>query len=310
MGKRTYVIIGATGHIGHVAALELLKMGHTVKALGRNNEKLHQLEEEGAETVFLKDFDQAKALADISEGADAVFSFIPPAYEQTDFAAYQKRVGEAIVKGLERAKVNYVVNLSSVGADLAQGTGPIKGLHDQEERLNTLEDVQVLHLRPCFFMENFYHLIPLLKMQGRFGMALKGEVPIEMVATQDIGVKAAQFLDKLDFKGKTIFEYYGPKTYTLKEAARILGKEIGKDQLEYTQFSYEEVEKGLLFMGMQPSSARLMIEMYHAFNEGKVKINKNLPQEHRGKTTLQQFSKDFALAYRNYKERSVASKSR
>ena len=46
------------------------------------------------------------------------------------------------------------MNLSSIGAHLAAGSGPIAGLHRQEQRMNALDGLDVLHLRPGYFYEN------------------------------------------------------------------------------------------------------------------------------------------------------------
>lgn len=51
--------------------------------------------------------------------------------------------------------MRYIVALSSLGADLREGTGPIAGLHAQEERLKRLEGINVLLLRPVSFFEDF-----------------------------------------------------------------------------------------------------------------------------------------------------------
>jgi hypothetical protein len=119
-----------------------------------------------------------------------------------------------------------------------------------------------------------------------------------MVATRDIGGKAAEFLDRLDFKGKSAFEFGGPKNVTLKEAAAILGGAVGKPDLSYVQFSYGDARKGMVDSGMRPGMADLMIEMNRAFNEGRLEPTQKLDDGHRGATTLEEFAADFAEAFR------------
>ena len=52
-----------------------------------------------------------------------------------DYHANQNRMGEAIANAIRKAGVPTVVMLSSVGADMAAGTGFIASLHAQEQRL-------------------------------------------------------------------------------------------------------------------------------------------------------------------------------
>ncbi len=296
MSKKTYAVMGATGHIGQVLTEKLLEKGHTVKALGRDEKKLSGLKAKGAQT-FSPAFDDAKALAEAFKGSDGVFVMIPPSYAAEDFAAYQDHTGEAIAKAIQDSGVKHVVSLSSIGAEQPSGTGPIAGLYRQEQRLNKLSGVHILHIRPSSFMENQYWSIPVIKTAGVNGSPAPGNFPIPTVATQDIAVKVAELLDQLQFTGREAFDFTGPQEYTLTQVTTALGKAIGKPDLAYVQFSYDDVKKGMVGSGMKPGMADLMIEMHKAGNEGKLHPTQNLTGEHRGKTTIEEFAKGFAGAY-------------
>ena len=218
-------------------------------------------------------------------------------YGADDFLAYQDKTGEAIAKALVDSAVKYVVNLSSVGANLPNGTGPITGLYRQEQRLNKLAGINIVHLRPTSFMENQYWSIPTIKGHGVNGSTTPGDIALPTVATKDIGEKAAEFLDKLNFKGHEVFEFTGPKEYNLVEVTGALGKAIGKPDLKYVQFPYGDAKKAMLGSGMKPGIVDLMIEMYRAGNEGKIRPTQPLTGESRGKTTIEEFSKGFAAVY-------------
>ncbi len=118
------------------------------------------------------------------------------------------------------------------------------------------------------------------------------------VSVFDIGTKASVFLDKLDFQGSQVFDLVGPREMLLDEAAVILGNAIGKPDLQYRQIPYEEAKQGMLSVGVKSSLADLLIEMYTAFNEKKCQPDQNLSGEHLGKTSLEQFAKFFAEAYK------------
>lgn len=299
MEKKVYAIMGASGQIGHVVAEQLLKKGHHVKAILRNPKKMEQLKAKGAEAIIIGKFNHHEQLIAAFEGADGVFSLLPPAYEGDDLQAFQDSVGEAVKEAIEKNSIQYIVDLSSVGADKPEGTGPIKGLHRQEQRLNAVKNLNAVHFRPSYFMENFFWSISGIKQTGRFESPLSPDLAIPMVSTDDIGMKIAEFLDQLTFKGQTVFEFTGPheKPLVLKEAVKVLGKAIGKPQLECVQQSYDAAKKAMLASGMKPGITDLMIEMYKAFNEGKIAFTQKMTPEHRGQITLEQFAKKFEQAY-------------
>lgn len=296
MSDRLYAIMGATGHIGQVLATELLKRGNKVRAIDRNEDKLNALKALGAETAFV-DFDKADALSSVFIGAKAVYSFIPPGYFANDFGVYQDNVGDAIVDAIKIAKTKYVLNISSIGANLDSKTGPILSYYKQEKRLETLTDVNIVHLRPSYFMENLQWSIPFIKSTGNNGSALRSDLPFPFVATNDIGIKAAEILDKLDFQGHSIFELTGPRELTMQEATSIFGRALGKPDLKYVQLSYEDVRNSMVSEGMFSIMADLMVDMYKAFNSEAIQFTQKITPEHRGPTTIEEFAKVFAKTY-------------
>lgn len=298
MAKFTFAIMGATGHIGHVLTEELLKMGHKVRALGRDARKLQELKAKGAE-VLSGDFTDSALLTKAFRGCNAVFSFLPPAYNAADMEVFRDRTGEAIAHAIVKAKISHVVNLSSVGADLSSGTGPVKELHLQEERLNTLPNLNVVHFRANFFMENLLSYLPSIKASGMISTALKADLPIEMVATRDIALKIAELLHTLKFTGSSFFDFGGPQAITMAEATKVIGKAIGKPDLKYVPHSYQQAENELIGSGLKHQLAHLMVEMQRAFNERKIMPTQKLSAEHKGKTTFEEFAKVFAQMYRS-----------
>jgi uncharacterized protein YbjT (DUF2867 family) len=296
MSKKTYAVLGATGHIGHVLAGKLLEKGHAVRALGRDEKKLAALKAKGAQ-VLSPAIDDAAALTEAFKGSDGIFVMIPPSYGAEDCSNFQDHTRVAIVQAVSNSGVKHVVNLSSIGAEQPSGTGPIAGLYRQEQRLNKLSGVNILHLRPSAFMENNFFSLPVIKGQGVNGSAAPGDIPLPTVATQDIGAKAAELLDQLNFKGHEVFDFTGPREYSSKEVTAALGKAIGKPDLAYVQFSLGDVKKGLLGSGLKPRMVDLMIEMYKAGGEGKLHPTQPLTPERRGKTTIEEFAKGFAAVY-------------
>jgi len=261
----TYVICGATGNIGGVIAHELLAQGKSVRVIGRDATKLAAFDGAEAKTGSL---DDRAFLARAFAGATTVFAMIPPSYGEADFRSYQNRIGEALAHGVTSAGVRHVVNLSSIGAQHAQGCGPVNGLHDQEQRLNALAAVHVLHLRPTFFMENHLGSIGAIQGMGVLPGALRPELAIPQIATGDIAAVATRRLAALDFSGKSVLELLGPRDVTMTETAPILGGAIGRDDLRYVQVGYDDVRQAFLGMGASADLANLYAEMLRGLNDG------------------------------------------
>ncbi|WP_455379428.1 NmrA family NAD(P)-binding protein [Petrachloros mirabilis] len=288
-----YVIVGATGNTGRFIAETLLKDGETVRVIGRDAARLKPLVDGGAE-AFVASIDDTPAMVRAFTGATAVYTMIPPNYGVADLRAYHRRIAESLATALEQAQVPSVVNLSSLGAQLADGAGPISGLHDVEQRLNRLPNSHVLHLRPGYFMENLLWNRDLIATQGINSTPLRSNLAISMIATRDIATAATQRLRLRDFSGKRTQELLGHRDLTMTEATAIIGKVTGNPSLHYVQFPYEAVEETMLGMGMSADTARNFVELYRAFNEGRV-----TPLEPRtpANTTATSFE-EFAAAFR------------
>lgn len=282
------VITGATGNSGRPAAEALLAKGEKIRAIGRDAKKLEPLAARGAE-AFVGDVQDADAMTRAFQGADAVYLLIPQAIERDDLREYQERISDAYAKAVATARVPYAVTLSSIGAQHASGTGPIVGLHNMEHKLNDIPGLNVLHLRPGPFMENLLMSVPAIKSMGFVPGGESGDAPMPMIATKDIGHYAAERLHARDFSGSSARELLGPRDVTMKEAAGLIGKGIGKPSLHYMHVPFMLLEPALVKMGMPKSSAALVIEMWKAGNDGLVAATEQRTPENTTPSTIEEF---------------------
>ncbi len=286
------VITGASGNIGSKVTAHLLSQGQRVRCVARRADKLKELADKGAEIAACSLEDTA-ALTKAFSGADSIFAMIPPNYSATDFRAYQNVIGSPIAEAIRKSGVKYIVNLSSQGAHLPDKTGPIKGLHDQEERLNKLPGVNILHMRPTYFMENLLANIDMIKKMNMMGSALRGDLKFPMIATKDIAKFTAERLLKKDFSGISVRDLLGLRDISMNEAAAIIAKKINKPDLKYVQFTYEDTEKALLGMGISTDVARLFVEMSKAINERLI-MDTPRTKENTTETSFEEFAEIFA----------------
>ncbi len=293
-----YAIMGATGNIGSKLADILLDKGEKVKVLGRSAERLKPFVDRGAEAA-VGDVADAGFLTKAFTGADAVFALIPPAYTANDFRGYSNEIGANIVKAIQESGVRHVVFLSSHGAHLPEKTGPIKGLYDVEQKLNTLRDVNILHLRPTYFMENLLANIGMIKHMGVNGGGIKGDVKFAMIATQDVAPVAAEHLLKRDFSGKTVHELLGERDISMDEVTKVFGKTIGKPDLQYVQFSAEQGKKGMMDFGLSEDASDQLVELSQAINDGILAVNQPRTAKSTTGTSIEEFADFFAQVYKN-----------
>jgi len=269
------VVTGAAGRTGRRVAEVLLAKGEKVRALGRDAKKLAPLVGLGAEPFVGRVGDVPYLMAAFA-GADAVYLLLPEDLSQQDLRAHQERVSDCYAAAIANTHVRFAVNLSSIGAQHAKGTGPIVGLHNQEQKLDRIAGLNVLHLRAAYFMENLFMSMAPLRAKGTLPGGMRGDVPLPWIATKDIGTYAATRLASPDFSGTSIQELHGQRDISMNEAASIVGKAIGKPNVSYVQVSSPILESDLRKMGLPEKTAKLIIEMWEGANAGLI-----APQEAR-----------------------------
>jgi uncharacterized protein YbjT (DUF2867 family) len=286
------VVTGATGRTGRAATEALLVKGEKVRVVGRDAKKLTPLVELGAEP-FVGNVEDAASTTEAFNGTSIIYLVLPEDISQQDLRAHQERVSDSYATAITNANVRFVVNLSSIGAQHAKNTGPIVSLHNQEQKLDRVAGLNVLHLRAAYFMENLFMSIAPLRSMGTLPGGLRAEVPMPWIATQDIGAYAATRLAACDFSGSSIQELHGQRDISMKEAASIVGNAIGKPNLEYVR-----APSMILETGLPKKTAELIIEMCDGANAGLI-----VPQEARSvrnttPTTLESFVTEvFAPVY-------------
>ena len=296
--KSPVVICGATGNVGSKVAETLLAAGESVRVVGRERVRLGPLAGKGAEP-FPGDIGDGAFLEKAFAGARGAFIMIPPKYDAENVRDYQRQVADALVSALARAGVPRIVTLSSIGAHLPGGTGPVLGLHELESKLDRLRDAGVVHLRPAYFMENHLWSIPAIRAHGINGSPIRPDASIPMVATKDIADAAARLLDSGTFSGHSVRYLLGPRDMTMSEATRILGEAVGNPGLKYVQFPEVEARKAMTGMGMSESVVEAMLEMQRGFNAGKIRPTRERDELSMTPTSLEEFARTvYARAYR------------
>ena len=288
-----YVIVGASGNTGSIIANSLLLRGEKVRVMGRDAGRLQRFVRKGAE-AFMANVSDAAALTKAFSGARAAYLMLPPVISRKD----QERESDAIAKAVKESGLRYAVHLSSYGAHVREGTGPVAGLHSSERKLNAISGLNVLHLRAAYFMENNLAAIGMIHETGILGHALLPDLKLPMIATPDVGDYAVRRLLDLDFSGKQTRELLGERDLSMAEATAVIARGIGQTDLRYEQFSYDQVQQVLTQMGIPLKRAAVYIEMYKAINAGVLAAQEPRSPENSTPTSFEKFVQDvFAAAY-------------
>jgi uncharacterized protein YbjT (DUF2867 family) len=293
-----YVITGATGNTGSTAAEKLLATGAKVRVIGRDAKRLERFTKNGAEAI-VADMTDAAALEKAFSGARAVYAVMPPNISAPDVRAYQERVTDSLASAIRKNGIAYAIALSSTGADKTYGTGPVMGVHGLEQKLQSIDGLNVLSLRCGYFMENLLPQVGIIQKLGFMAGPVRVDVPLPMIYTRDIGETAAESLAKLDFVGMQTRELLGARHVTYAEAAKIIGAAIGKPDLTYRQVPATVLKPAMMQMGMSSNMVDLLLEMSDALNTGHMKSQEPRSARNTTPTTLETFVAEvFAPAFR------------
>ncbi|WP_218668875.1 NAD(P)H-binding protein [Variovorax sp. KK3] len=292
-----FTVMGATGHTGGKLAHRLLAAGARVRAIGRNPDKLAALAKAGAEPCP-GDSRNPAFLAEAFSGADGAYTLLATDRQAPDYAARQHEEGEAIANAVRRSGLRRVVALSSLGADLPSGTGVIVGLHAQEKRLEAIDGIDLLLLRPVSFFENFYDALGMVKEAGMLADTVAPDLATPMVAADDIAEAAARALLARDWRGVAVRELLGERDLTHADIARQLGRAIGLPALPYVQLDEARFAEAMIGAGLSPSFVSLYLEMTRAFNDGRIGSQGRRNAGNTTSTRFEDFVPALAAAYR------------
>jgi uncharacterized protein YbjT (DUF2867 family) len=286
-----FTIAGASGRVGSATANCLLEDGHQVRVLVRDPAKGTPWAERGAEVEVVDLADRA-GLARALSDSQGVFLLLPFDLTSTDLVGDTQRLHAAMSAAVADSEVPHVVMLSSGGADLAEGTGPIIGLHELETELRRTGTV-LTALRSGHFQEKVADVLDAARSDGVYPVfAGSADVPIPMVATADVGAIAARSLQRRPMRSEVV-DVLGP-SYTERQVAQQLGRMLGRP-LEVVTIPREGWHDTLVGSGLSPELAAVLVELYDADERGLLAPRGD--RRERGTTPLEETLAGLVHAY-------------
>jgi uncharacterized protein YbjT (DUF2867 family) len=261
-----FVITGASGRVGGVAADALMAAGHPVRVIVRDARKGEPWRARGAEVAVCSIGDEA-ALARALEGAAGFFALLPDDAFEPEFPRERRRLSDAMVAATRASGVPHVVLLSAIAAPLSKVNCPALHLGRLEEALRAAHD-RVTALRACYLQENVLAALPAAREQGVFPCFLPtADTPLSTVATRDVGRVAARCLLEPPARSEVV-DLAGP-AYTARQMAEKLGAALGRS-LQVVEIPAAAHAEVLAQAGLPRPYAEAVAEFYAAVAAGLV----------------------------------------
>lgn len=291
------ILTGSLGNISRPLAAHLVAQGQEVTIISSDSKKSEEIINIGAVPAIGSVTDET-FLIETFTGADLVYLMVPNDFSAPDLKAYIKQIGVHYANAIKAAGIKKIVLLSSIGAHLVDGTGPIAGLHAVEQIFRKLQEIDILFLRPAYFYNNLYANIDLIKNAGIIGANYPANSSIVLVDPEDIAAFAAKNIAG-GFSGHSTL-YIASDKRSFNEVAVQIGKAIDKPQLPWVEFSDEQALAGMTGAGLPEEIAKNYVEMGNAIKSGILwedfELNKIEPI---GVIKLEEFAVKFASAYQN-----------
>lgn len=208
--RETVLVIGATGQQGGATARQLLERGRTVRALVRDPDApaARALRQAGAD-LAVGDLDDPDSLRTAMAGAHGVFlvltMMVGPRISPEGVAAEERR-GRAVADLALAAGIEHLVYSSLNGASAGSGIPYYESKAQIEKHIHAL-GLPATILRPVSFMDNFatYNRPVLVEGELMVNLAVRSELPMQLISVRDIGAFAAIAFGRPDeFVGRTV----------------------------------------------------------------------------------------------------------
>jgi uncharacterized protein YbjT (DUF2867 family) len=262
-----FVVAGASGKTGKVAAETLLAQGTKVRVLVRDPGQADVWRRRGAEVASAA-FEDGPALARALEGATGFYVLLPENLSAQDFHAHRRGMAETIARAVQAARVPHVVFLSAAAAVLPDGNGPAKDLHFAE---NALRDtgVTVTVIRASYFQENILSALAPAEHQGIYPSFFSStEIAFPTVATRDVGRLAGRCFLEPPARSEVI-DLVGPM-YSVRQLATKLGTALGRELRVVDIPAAAHVEVLTTQAGLPRQVAEALAEMFACLASGRV----------------------------------------
>jgi len=248
----------------------------------------------------LSTLDDVDFLTSNFTGVDTVYFMVPPVNffdRNLDITTYYSKLGNNFLQAIHQSGVRNVIHLSGIGGDISEGNGFLKFIsNDIENILKQLPgDISIITIRPVGLYYNLFFFINAIKTRGAMVSVYEGDVKEPWVSPSEVATAIVEEIIN-PYKGRKI-RYVASDEITPNEVAKILGEAIGKPDLKWVVISDEQWLTGLIAAGMNPKSAKELVEMNASKRNSLLYEDYYRNRPILGKVKLAEFAKEFAEVY-------------
>ena len=237
-GSGLVTVFGGSGFIGAQAVRALAKKGWRIRVAVRNPvtaNELQPLGDVGQIQLMRCDVTRPEDVALALRGADAAVNLVGTLYEAPgrSFRKLHVDAAETIAKAARTAKIDRLVQVSSIGADSHSPAAYARSKAEAEILTRRIRPDAVI-LRPSIvfgmgdgFLNRFASMAtwsPVLPLIGG------GETRFQPVYVGDVAEAVAQAVIRPDVAGQT-YELGGPAVYSFKDLMRLILRDTNRDRL-------------------------------------------------------------------------------
>ena len=283
---KLYIVTGASGRTGKVAAQTLLQQGLQVRVVLRNRQHSDYWQTLGAE-VAIADYSDPDARVLAFKGAHGAYIVSPPQYHSEQLFEQAQAMADNIAHAAHSVQLDKLVVLSSVGAEQGHATGWIRMNRMLEIKLAN-SGIAVTFLRAAYFRENWS---PMLKQaqdqQSLASFLTPAERELPLIATADIGRIAAEALCE-DWQGIRILDLDGPQPYSPNDVAQYASRLLNKE-ISVAEIPEKDWPAAIAGQGFSAAAIKGFTEMTCGLNSGHIAFKNDARIERRsGQITLQE----------------------
>jgi uncharacterized protein YbjT (DUF2867 family) len=288
-------VLGSLGNINRNYLPRLSADGHDVTVITSSQERIDAIHAIGAKAVVGSNRD-VDFLTKIFKGSDVVYLMISGINLMSGTDMWQAAIGlfENYKIAVQKSEVKNVVNLSSVGADNPQA-GILYMYHFAEDALNSLEGVNVAHIRPVGFYNNLFADMQSLKTQRAIYSAVLPDVMRCWASPVDIADVAYSLISHTPAgkSAKFVVSDWGTGNDWLKALAE------NGIEAKYQQIPIEALAANMKKIGFHEDTANRFAQMSRAQeNADEFYASLRATDYHLGKVKLGDFAKVFAETYK------------
>jgi NAD(P)H dehydrogenase (quinone) len=258
----SYVVTGATGHLGRLAVESLLARGvppGKIVATGRNLEKIKDLADSGV-AVRAVDFDDPASLA--AGFADATRLLLVSAPE------LGRRVEQHtnVIRAAADADVELLVYTSIANADTS--TMKLAAEHQGTEQVLRASSVPFALVRNGWYLENYTAQIPTYVEHGAI-VGSAGEGRVSAATRAELADAAATVL--VEGQPGAVYELGGDDAFTMSELAAAVSAVAGT-QVTFQNLPVDGYAKVLEDAGVPEPIAEILADADHGVARGELLV--------------------------------------